>query len=156
MRRLNAQGDTIVEVLIAILVISVILTGAFVSARRSQAGIRQSQERVEALKVAEGQLEHTRYLIKSGQGAVVYAAPHTFCLDLNNAKHTVTGLPPLQSDNFSLSVYEAECGVTPSGVDFYTHIELDTGTNTFTAATRWDGFGGIGKQEVKVSLRIDP
>lgn len=156
MRRLNAQGDTIVEVLIAILVISVILTGAFVSARRSQAGIRQSQERVEALKVAEGQLEHIRYLIKTGS-SIPYNPPNTYCFDVNNFRHDITAaIPPLQSDSFSASVYPSPCHVTPSGVDFYTHVELSAGTNTFTAVTRWDGFGNIGKQEVRLSVRIDP
>lgn len=156
MRRLDTRGDTIVEVLIAILVISVILTGAFVSARRSQAGIRQSQERVEALKMAEAQLEHIRYRV-SVEPAAPYASPNTYCFDLANTRHEMNGaIPPLESDNFSLSVYPDPCHVMPSGVDFYNHIVLDPTTNTFTAVTRWDGYGGIGKQEVRLSVRMDP
>lgn len=156
MRRLDSRGDTIVEVLIAILVMSVILTGAFVSARRSQAGIRQSQERVEALKVAEAQLERIRYKARTGTGAELYTAPHTFCVDIAMFKHTVTGVQPLQSDSFSPSVYPIGCQAEPSGVQFYSHVTLDTATNTFTSITRWDGFGNIGKQEVRLSVRIDP
>src|ERR1035437_9248982 len=57
---LNSRGDTIVEVLLAMLVISVILGGAFVLSRASLTGVRQSQERGEALKVAESQTEQLR------------------------------------------------------------------------------------------------
>jgi type II secretory pathway pseudopilin PulG len=158
MRRLDTRGDTIVEVLIAILVISVILTGAFVSARRSQAGIRQSQERVEALKVSEAQLEHIRYMIKTGSSEPYdTSVASTYCFDLSNFRHNITAaIPALQSDAFASSVYPSPCHVTPSGLDFYTHIQVSTSTNTFTAVTRWDGYGGIGKQEVRLSVRMDP
>ncbi|TXG78186.1 prepilin-type N-terminal cleavage/methylation domain-containing protein [Patescibacteria group bacterium] len=158
MRRLDRRGDTIVEVLIAIVVVSVILTGAFVSARRSQSGIRQTQERVEALKVAEGQMERIRVAAKSGAGAAVYTTPHTFCVAGNdNAKVSAGTLPQLSTDNFAnVSVHPAECSSTPTGVTFHTVTQLDPSDNTFTVTTRWDGVGGIGKQEVQLFARIHP
>ncbi len=57
LRRLSESGDTIVEVLLAIAVVSAVLGGAFVSANRSLNGTRVSQERSEATKLVQGQAE---------------------------------------------------------------------------------------------------
>ncbi|TAH33182.1 hypothetical protein EYC59_05280 [Candidatus Saccharibacteria bacterium] len=53
-------GDTIVEVLIAVAVISFILAGAFSISMRSTSGVRDAQERSEALKIASTQVEWLR------------------------------------------------------------------------------------------------
>ena len=81
MKGLSNGGDTIVEVLIAIAVVSAVLGGAFVSANRSLNMSRQSQERGEALKLAEGQVERVKSL---GTSADLYG-PTTlspFCIDI--------------------------------------------------------------------------
>lgn len=57
MYRLKQTGDTIVEVLIAVVVVSVILVGAYTISNVSMRQIRISQERGEAQKIASGQLE---------------------------------------------------------------------------------------------------
>jgi prepilin-type N-terminal cleavage/methylation domain-containing protein len=57
MRVLGKRGDTIIEVLIAIAVVGSIMTGAYAVATRSLNGVRVSQERGEALKIAESQIE---------------------------------------------------------------------------------------------------
>ncbi len=57
LRRLGEGGDTIVEVLLAIAVVSAVLGGAFVSANRSLNGTRVSQERSEATKLVQSQAE---------------------------------------------------------------------------------------------------
>jgi type II secretory pathway pseudopilin PulG len=60
MKYLNNAGDTIIEVLVCIAVVSTILGGAFVTTRQSQVGVRNSQEHAEALKLVESQLEQLR------------------------------------------------------------------------------------------------
>ncbi len=57
---LNSAGDTIVEVLIAMAVLGAVLTGGYAIATSSLNGVRVSQERNEALKVAETQAEALR------------------------------------------------------------------------------------------------
>jgi prepilin-type N-terminal cleavage/methylation domain-containing protein len=57
---LGQAGDTLVEVLISILIVSMILTGAYVTTNRSSLGIRNSQEHSEALKLVQSQLEQVR------------------------------------------------------------------------------------------------
>lgn len=58
----SERGDTIVEVLICILVISTMLAGAFVTTNNSLQAVRMSQERSQAVKIAESQIESVRAL----------------------------------------------------------------------------------------------
>lgn len=155
MKKLDVRGDTIVEVLIAILVISSILAGAFVSVRRSQGSIRQSQERIEALNLAEDQIERVKALVQvSDSSPYSGAVTEVFCINrTTNTKSVLSQAPPtLNTDNFS--VYGG-CHAAPTGgVEYYFAIMRDN-ANTFIVRTRWDGVNGIGKQEVTLALRID-
>lgn len=58
--RLNERGDTIVEVLISIAVISLILGGAYVATNRSLQATRDAQEHGDALKLVESQIEQIK------------------------------------------------------------------------------------------------
>lgn len=60
MFRSKQRGDTIVEVMLALTVIGMALGIAYGIANRSLATGRLAQERIEALKLAEGQLEHLK------------------------------------------------------------------------------------------------
>ncbi len=57
LKPLGSKGDTIIEVLLAIAIVSAVLGGAFVSANRSLQGTRVSLERSEATKLVQGQAE---------------------------------------------------------------------------------------------------
>jgi type II secretory pathway pseudopilin PulG len=58
--KLNNKGDTIIEVMLSLAVLGALITSAYTIASRSLNGIRISQERSEATKIAEGQLEVIR------------------------------------------------------------------------------------------------
>jgi len=75
---LGQSGDTLVEVLICILIVSMVLTGAYVTTNKSTLRVINSQEHVEALKTAQGQLEQIR------QNATV-AASNVFDRPLGSA-----------------------------------------------------------------------
>ncbi len=79
MRRLNQAGDTIVEVLICLAIMSLIVGGAYSIARRSLTGIRTAQERAEATKFAETQIERARYLTSKGRFSDMPSGP-AFCI----------------------------------------------------------------------------
>lgn len=53
-------GDTIVEVLIAIAVVSLLLTAAYASANHNVAALQDTQEHTEALKLVQSQVELLR------------------------------------------------------------------------------------------------
>ncbi len=58
----NQAGDTIVEVLIAMAVLGAILVGGYAIATSSLNRVRASQERGEALRIAESQVEALRVM----------------------------------------------------------------------------------------------
>lgn len=62
------NGDTIIEVLIALSIIGLVVAGAYATANSSTRLVRQSQERSDAVKVAETQLEMIRS-INAGIGS---------------------------------------------------------------------------------------
>lgn len=72
----NQRGDTIVEVLIAIAIVSLTLAGAYVSANQSANKTRTAQERAEAIKWAESQVE----LLKANTAALPPVGTQ-FCID---------------------------------------------------------------------------
>jgi type II secretory pathway pseudopilin PulG len=85
----NVSGDTIVEVLIAIVILSLILTGAYVTSNDSLRNIRDAQERIQALGIAQSQAEDLRaesndVFIPSGNNLSYLSPPTSFCFDKNN------------------------------------------------------------------------
>lgn len=59
-KRIGQRGDTIVEVLIAIAVISGVLATSYAIVNRNTISYQQASERVDALKLAEEQIELLR------------------------------------------------------------------------------------------------
>lgn len=56
----NNRGDTIIEVLIAVVILTLIITGAYVTSNDSLKNIIDAQERIQALGVAQSQTETLR------------------------------------------------------------------------------------------------
>jgi prepilin-type N-terminal cleavage/methylation domain-containing protein len=135
----GSRGDTIIEVLIAITIVSAILGGAYVSASRSINGSRQSEERGEALKIAEAQLEYLRAL---SADPAIYAAG-TFCID--------------DSGNYQSPATPAVCNKVLGGVTYQRSITH--ASNLFTVQITWDRAGGGGTdalktEELKLAYRL--
>ena len=156
MKTLSQAGDTIVEVLIAIAVTSMVLTGAFVSTRQSTLGTRKSQERVEALKVAEEQLERLRELTAvPGNQFTNSGQPSYTCVTTSSTWQAVaTGFQ--SPENFNEPTYHPPaCTRTPAtGVPYYPTIVRSgpAGNYTFKIHVRWDRLGG-GMDEVTLAYR---
>ena len=71
LQKIGNAGDTIVEVLIAIAVVSLVLGGAFTSTRRSSNTTRTAQEQGEALKLAESQVEQIKIALDNDPPSLV-------------------------------------------------------------------------------------
>lgn len=148
-RRLNQRGDTIVEVLLALLVLGAVLAGAYVSSSSSLRGTRMAQERGEALKLIEGQLER----IKSNPSAFI-SQPGYFCVDLASGL-AVSGFspnPPADASADPLSGYPSSC--RQGNIPYYVSIIRDGANGTYAARARWVRIGGGSNQEVKISYRV--
>src|SRR5438309_3169170 len=100
--KLNSAGDTIIEVLLALAVLASVLGGAYVSSNRSLSGARDAQERGEALKLVEEQLERLRAVVKTLPNnttpfCLIDSSPSAYkaqsSLDLNNDNLTAYQQP---------------------------------------------------------------
>ena len=72
-------GDTIVEVIIAVVIVATVLTGAFLVTSRSTRAVRDSEEHAEALQLLQGQVELLRHAAAT-PGSLPAALNTPFCL----------------------------------------------------------------------------
>ncbi len=134
--RFAQTGDTIVEVLVCIAIVSVILGGAFVTTRNSQLGVRNSQEHANALKLLEDQLEQMRS--DSTTDGNVFTTSSPFCMyneepvatsSSNCAVQSPAGTQPA----FNISINDCTTIACGNSV---------TGSYLFTAQITWDQVTG--------------
>lgn len=110
--RSRQRGDTIVEVLFAIAILGAVLGGAYVVVSRNITTNRASQERLEAVKLAETQSERlkvksvtdptvltkTNFCMTAGNTALDGAATHTGC------KVDATGTPTTTDPQYRIVI----------------------------------------------------
>lgn len=136
-RKLAERGDTIVEVLISIAVISLVLGGAFVTTNRSLQGTRQAQERVNATKLVESQIEQLR-AVAASQSAFIFGSgvPASYCISGSIA---LPANPVVASTNSACAVNTSG---TPSSVEPVFHLSITRSANTFTVRNSWNNVHG--------------
>lgn len=152
MRRLfsSETGDTIVEVLIAATVIGLSIGLAYGVANRSLKTARQSQERTEAVKLAEGQAEQLKALSykDDAHNQGIFALNQTYCLK-NGVIKKSTGLIVGSLDTDDLTKYNTNC------VEGLYHIAVvPDSNNNFAIYVRWFGIGQLKKEELKITYRL--
>lgn len=137
------SGDTIVEVVIAIAVIAVVLTGAFVVTNRSLTAVRDSEEHSEALNLLQGQVEQLRNGALSLKSSETGNGAKAFCFDSGGTNTLLPSASCTQNTLYSLSVQECSSSVCPpSGL-----------TTTFLCIATWDSLNG-GKDQVQLTYRV--
>lgn len=151
MRRLGQRGDTIVEVLICIAIVSLILTGAYVTTQRSSVGVRNSQEHAEALKLVQSQLEQVRANVASGAGDV-FSSPTPFCM-IDTGPISATAMP-----NAAKCVQNSG-GAPTTGQPAYRLSIARTVSGSgslFTITAKWDSITGHGQAQESMVYRLYP
>ena len=162
--KLKQTGDTIVEVLIAIAVISVVLSGAYTVANKSSVKIRDAQERGEAQKFASEIVERLSNNAKNNSAA--YTAPvasRYFCIVTTNntpylANHRID-MPAVLPAVDATTGYNLACNKQNNPVGYNSIIERSinllnpTDFTIFNVYVRWPAPGG-GFNEVKFVYRI--
>ncbi len=166
LKKLNQLGDTIVEVLLAVGIVGLAIVTAYGVASLSLKQGRQAQERSEALKIAESQIEHLKALSTKGNTTIYNNG--LFCLSSATVPRVSFGatyeggaeIAPLTND--SLGNYPAPCvrdsSNSPVVGGFY-HIVIkgriaSDNRYHFTVAVRWFSLSGTGKDEVKIDYRV--
>lgn len=136
------RGDTLVEVLIAIAVVSLILGGAYVTTNRSLYATRAAQERGNALKLAESQLEQLKAMAATNPTAI-FGSPSPFC---------ISNLGQVLDDTNSACKVGADGGPATKEPIFSLSIERDG--NTFTLTERWTNVSGRNIEELNMKYRV--
>lgn len=142
LRTHSQRGDTIVEVLISVAIVSLVLAASYAITSRNLAVSQDTQERSQALQVGQQQLEMMRVLSTSTpQVAVPVTAP------LNCIKSS-GGVP-------SAATLATDCKVDSSGTVNCTSQPCygvgitDLGSNTYEVTVKWTNSHGA---QAKLSL----
>lgn len=133
------RGDTLVEVLICVLIVSIVLMGAYVTTQRSSRGIRNSQEHAEALKLVQSQLEQVRADAEK-DAPQVFSAGQPFCMvaeapvsgtNAPQCRQDTTGAPTTGQPQYQLSVTRVD----------------NADASLFTVQAEWDDINGSKARE---------
>jgi Tfp pilus assembly protein PilV len=132
--RKNQVGDTIVEVVIAIAIVSAVLGGAYATSNHSLKNTRQAQEHTVALKYAEAQIEQVKAIPDSDIGSI----PTWFWMNGGTAT--------------------AGAGTFTDGITYTVTVNKANGVNgtTFKVYVAWDSIISSGKDRVSLTYRVNP
>lgn len=149
----HQSGDTIVEILIAIAVVSLLLTAAFVLTRSNLRSIQNSQERSQAQALVGGQLERLKSIV-ADEGAPVKPTTMTapFCIDTHNT--IITDV----DHHCNLASDGTEYTPASPGFPYSVRITYDAGVDgkksTFTVVATWDSATTSGQSKVSMVYRL--
>jgi prepilin-type N-terminal cleavage/methylation domain-containing protein len=133
MKKLQQSGDTIVEVLIAITIVSLILGGAYVTSHNSLNATQDAQEHANALQLAQGQVELLRTQATSGNPIFTTATP--FCVTNAGVLKSATSACTVNSAGTTSSITAQNIYV----VQVVNRTGNGTGPYTFTTQATWPG-----------------
>jgi type II secretory pathway pseudopilin PulG len=141
-RRDGQRGDTIVEVIIAVAIVSAILAGAFVVTNQSARAVRDSEEHAQALQLLQGQVELLRSAA-ARPGTLPASLSTPFCLANGRAYQ------PAASDTHCTlnSLYQVSISSPVSAPTAGT-------TTTFNLVAAWPALGG-GTDDVYLSYKVE-
>lgn len=150
---MRERGDTIVEVLIAISVVSLILGGAYVTTNRSLIATRSAEERGNALKLAESQIEQVKGLAKTDPTSIFGAGtPMPFCVSSSTGKPVLAKTPGGEPTT--------DCKLSASGTPTSTQpvyslsIQRGADGNTFTVTNDWVDASGRITDSLRLIYRV--
>jgi prepilin-type N-terminal cleavage/methylation domain-containing protein len=146
--RRSQRGDTIVEVLIAIAIVSSVLGVTYGAMNRNLLITRANQERTEASKIAQGQLEAIRGLTAAQLTTI---AGNSFCIINGMVTYPTNGTVPATNINSDVFANYGSCKS-----DFYNFVikKFSGETYKYQVYVRWDKIGGDSREQIIMSYRI--
>jgi Tfp pilus assembly protein PilV len=147
MTRLHQCGDTIVEVLIAITIVSLILGGAYVTSHNSLDATEDAQEHASALQLAQAQIELLRAMATTGNSIFTTSTP--FCIETNGTVKTTVASCTVDSAGVVSGVAAQNIYL----VQVISRSGSGAGPYTFTAQGTWPGLENK-TDEVQLMYRI--
>ncbi len=151
------NGDTIVEVLIAMTVIAGVLGASYTVVNRTMANARQAQEHTEALQVANKQIEYITTLMASSKAADLIASSGYNCADKNTGEFVTQ---TINSPDDTPDKYAPAC-VSDGSVQYLTAFKYVTNAadanngavKYFKVFVTWPSVTGNGNDHVTLAYR---
>ena len=149
------RGDTIIEVLLAMAVLGMVLGTSFGIVNRSLATGRDAQERSEATKLAESQLEKLKTASSDpDNGFFSISETSIYCITYTRITDTLEVVEfdtnGIIEDDVDLNTYAVECKAGPDG---RYRMSIIRSENVFTVRTRWESIRGEQLNEAKLIYR---
>lgn len=143
------RGDTIVEVLIAVAVVSSVLAISYSIMNSNLLILRNNQERTEASKIAQAQIEQLKTAWQTTDPSAfpgINGDGRAFCMAPGVTYGFSSGAP---GTNAPLAGFPAAC------VDsfYHTGITYDSGQDRFLVRVQWDSISN-GRSEVIMGYRV--
>ena len=160
----NESGDTILEVLISVAVLSLILGISFTLANRSSLANQQAAERVEAYNYAQANMELLKsYMTSNLATTTLPAGGARFCFTYNPSdKNQITGVTTLPAsynidNDYNKVTTPASCK-RGTASRYVTVIERGAGVNSnlYTIHVRWESVRGHGTDKIDMIHKIYP
>lgn len=147
----GSRGDTIVEVLVSLAVLSLAFAISYATASHALQDSQNSQEHSQALEYLDTQIEALHYeVINQALKPSVYWNTHVqFCFEPQAPSPT----PPSQPITIKRDI---KCSIPGSGFNYMVWITYGGSSNAFTAHITWPGLGSLGQQSEELSYRIYP
>ena len=123
----NEHGDTIVEVLIAVAIVSFVLAVAYATSNHNVKSTVDAQEHSQAIKAVQAQLEFLRNQGKTAANDVCFDTSNGTELASSNAACTVSPYGASTQPNYKLQIFQ------PIG-----------GSNSYTVTATWPSVFGNG------------
>lgn len=152
-RQSRQRGDTIVEVLIALAVLGAVLGGAYVVVNRNVRSNQSSQERIQAVKVAESQFERLKIVAANDPSALSWT---NFCMTPTNTRANTgqpdclvdaNGVPTTAAPNFRVLIERVAWVAIPGPGN-------SQAGSRFRATITWDAFRGTGTDSLNYYYEV--
>ena len=164
----KSGGDTIIEVLLCLAILGFVMTIAYTISSRSLQNIRRAQERIEALKMAEGQIELLKNMQKSSnptdvslfQNLAGRQTDNPFCIDVSNSSGILFNTPITDQWEIELSEdklnYPDQCEDQGPGNLYNIAITPphDSNGGAFKIHVRWPRYGGGINDQVTMEYKL--
>ena len=152
MIKLHNRGDTIVEVLIAMAVAGSVLGAALATMNRNLSLTRDAQERTEASKIAQGQIEVLKATIDAGTPVIPSALNTPFCLLNNGGTPPFSfsgGIPNVNPNVDNFTNYPSTC---KNGL--YNYVIVQESTKKYKIYVRWEAIRGGTNNQVTMVYKV--
>ena len=143
----NSAGDTIVEVLIVLTILSLAFVISYATATKGLSKTRSAEEHSQTLGILNGQVELLRHAANNPDSSHPLPLPGTpFCM--NNLIPVIIPAPPGAFDPATSNHAGCKTGT------FYNMSIVAGSDGTYVLRVNWDGAGGLGRQQEQFTYRV--